>query len=98
MKNTQIHIINFLETIFNHHHINAKTLKFLIPPKKPRTSLFYNLPKIHKPDIPGRPIVSSVNSLTENISEFLTLCIKPITPKLKSYIKDTKEKLYDIQK
>ena len=31
-------------------------------------SLFYILPKIHKENIPGRPRVSAVKSLTENIS------------------------------
>lgn len=66
------------------------------PPEYPRISLFYILPKIHKENIPGRPIVSSINSLTEHISEFLTLCIQPITENLNSYIKDTKHFLQKV--
>ena len=87
--NTKTLIRSFLETLKTHQHINEHTFKFLTPPIKPQTSLFYILPKIHKPSIPGRPIVSSINSLTENISEFLTLCIQPLVTKLKSHIKDT---------
>ena len=54
-----------------------------------KSVLFYILPKIHKPRIPGRPIVSQVNSITENISEFLTYCIQPLRNILKSHIKDS---------
>jgi len=89
LLDTETCIKSFLETIKIHQHINKNTFKFLIPPENPRKSLFYKLSKIHKPNIPGRPIVSSINSLTENISEFLTLCIQPLVHKLKSYIKDT---------
>jgi len=46
--------------------------------------------------IPGRPIVSAVNSTTENLLEFLTLCLKPLPPKLKTYIRDTKHFLSKI--
>ena len=67
-----------------------------MPPDTPRTNLFYILPKIHKPGAPGRPIVSSVNSVTEHISEFLTKCIQPLTSKLKSNITDTKNFLKSI--
>ena len=91
LKDIQTNLTAFLETIFHHYHINEDTLKYLLPPEEPRINLFYILPKIHKTAIPGRPVVSSVNSLTENVSEFLTKCIQPLTPKLNSYIKDTKD-------
>ena len=91
LKDLQTNINSFLETIYVHQHISENTLKFLSPQMKPRTSLFYILPKIHKPKIPGRPIVSSINSVTENISEFLTKCIQPLTLNLSSHIKDTKD-------
>eukprot|EP00111_Clytia_hemisphaerica_P014126 TCONS_00041609-protein len=80
----------FLTTIAYHYHIDKNTFEYLIPPNKPRIGLFYITPKIHKPKIPGRPIVSAVNSVTENISEFLTKCVQPLTLTLKSFIKDTK--------
>lgn len=90
VKDLQTNIETFLETIFLHYHINQNTYKYLTPQQNPRTSLFYILPKIHKPLIPGRPIVSSVNSVTENMSEFLTKCFQPLVYKLDSHIKDTK--------
>ena len=96
LKDLKTNIISFLKTILYHYHINENTFKYLIPPENPRTNLFYILPKIHKPEIPGRPIVSSVNSVTENISEFLTKCIQPLTSKLKSNISDTKNFLKTI--
>ena len=96
LKDLKTNITSFLETILYHYHINENTFKYLLPPEKPRTNLFYILPKIHKPEIPGRPIVSSVNSVTEHISEFLTKCIQPLTSKLRSNIKDTKSFLKTI--
>lgn len=65
------------------HHIN-----FLIP-KNCRTPLFYLLPKIHKKNNPGRPIVSACDSPTEKLSMFIDSYLKPLTLKVDSYIKDT---------
>ena len=96
LKDLRTDIISFLETTLYHHHINEQTFNYLMPPDTPRTNLFYILPKIHKPGAPGRPIVSSVNSVTEHISEFLTKCIQPLTSKLKSNITDTKSFLKSI--
>ena len=38
---------------------------------------FYGSPKIHKVNVPLRPIVSFVNSPSYNISKFLSIIIKP---------------------
>ena len=50
---------------------------------------FYMLPKIHKPDNPGRPIVSACSCPTEHISEFLDSIFNPIVSTLPSFLKDT---------
>ena len=84
------YINSFLEQILMSYHIDEQIFNYMKPPENPKLSQFYILPKIHKPHIPGRPIVSSINSLTQNISKFLSLCIQPLVPKLKSYVKDTK--------
>ena len=57
--------------------------------KNPRCSKFYLLPKIHKPENPGRPIVSACSCPTELISKYLDSILKPIVSNLPTYIKDT---------
>ena len=61
----------------------------LLSPPHPRTPHFYILPKIHKTNNPGRPIVSSLNSPTERISSFVDHYLQPLVHSLPSYIKDT---------
>ena len=57
--------------------------------KSPRCSKFYLLPKIHKPNNPGRPVVSACNCPTEFISAFLDDLFQPLVERLPSYVKDT---------
>ena len=40
-------------------------IRKLLRPVNSRTPVFYVLPKIHKTNNPGRPVVSSVNSHTK---------------------------------
>ncbi len=47
------------------------------------------LPKVHKPGIPGRPIISGCNSPTANLSGFIDHYLKPIVKGISSYIQDT---------
>ena len=58
---------------------------------KPRTALFYLLPKIHKgiTPPPGRPILSANDSPTERISEFVDFFLRLLVELLPSYIRDT---------
>ena len=57
-----------------------------IYPKTPQLRL---LPKIHKPEHPGRPIVSSINSHSSKISAYVDYHLQPEVLKIKSYTKDT---------
>ena len=59
----------------------------------PRTSRFYLLPKIHKPNNPGRPIVSACSCPTENISAYLDEVLAPFVRTLPTYVKDTNHAL-----
>ena len=59
----------------------------------PRTPVIYFLPKIHKPDNPGRPIVSACSCPTELISSVLDGVMFLLVKTLPSYIKDTKHAL-----
>ena len=79
--------------------VDDRTFTFLSPKNPPRTPLFYGLPKVHKPDCPLRPIVSSANdSPTENISSYVNHFSQPYMKALPSFIKDTKHFLSETLK
>ncbi|XP_072051788.1 uncharacterized protein [Amphiura filiformis] len=59
----------------------------------PRQARFYLLPKIHKANTPGRPVVSTCNYPTELISSYLDSVLTPIVESLPSYVKDTNDAL-----
>ena len=54
-----------------------------VPPK------FYGLPKIHKPDTPLRPIVSTCGSVTCGVAKELTKIFKPLVGKSPHHINST---------
>ena len=61
---------------------------------KPRTPVFYGLPKIHKQfnNVPPlQPIVSGYNSCTSRLSEYIDSYLKYQAQRCKSYIRDTKD-------
>ena len=49
----------------------------------------YGLPKIHKSNVPLRPIVSAINSPTYKIAKYLAAQLQPYIGKTDSYIKDS---------
>ena len=55
----------------------------------PRTSCIYFLPKIHKPNNPGRPIVSACSCPTELIFSYLDKIMAPIVRSLPSYVRQS---------
>lgn len=61
--------------------------------KEPREPRFYMLPKIHKDNNPGRPIVSACSCPTSLISEFLDSILQPLVAALPTYVKDTNDAL-----
>ena len=56
-----------------------------VPPK------FYGLPKIHKPDTPLRPIVSSCGSATYRVAKELAKILKPLVGKSPHHIISTQD-------
>ena len=59
-------------------------------PANSRTPIFYMPPKIHKPNNPGRPVISSVNSHTEKlVSAYVDEFLRPMAQALPSHIRDT---------
>ncbi|XP_071792086.1 uncharacterized protein [Asterias amurensis] len=89
-----------LDEMHDRDNLSKKAHKFLSPVDC-RTVRFYLLPKVHKPDNPGRPIISGNGSPTENISLFVDSFLKPLMPQIPSYIHDTPDflrKIAGIQK
>ena len=64
----------------------------------PKTPKFYLRPKIHKEGNPGRPVVSSVNCHTANISKYVDYHLQPIFKEIPSYVKDTQDFHKKLQK
>ena len=81
-----------LKTMNKQGFIDNDTLEYLIP-EKPRAGRFYLLPKIHKENNPGRPIVSANGHPTEKISEFVDYHLRSHVEALSSHIKDTTDYL-----
>lgn len=69
---------NFFNKVYHHNELtNTDTT---LP-------LCYGLPKIHKADVPMRPIVSAIGSPTYFLSRFLSRLLLKSIPKPSSYIK-----------
>ena len=47
-----------------------------LSPTGSRPGILYGLPKIHKPNIPLRPILSSIRSPSYNIAKFLVFLLR----------------------
>ena len=69
-------ITNELNNMYDYGYIDEKTLKYLIPDSS-KPGRFYLLPKIHKANNPGRPIVSANGHPTE---KNLRICGFPPSP------------------
>ena len=57
--------------------------------EKIKTPEFHLLPKIHKANNPGRPVISSINCHTSRVLEFVDYYLQSEVEKLKSYFKDS---------
>ncbi|KAM9330702.1 uncharacterized protein PAF06_017093 [Gastrophryne carolinensis] len=58
-------------------------------PEDPKLACFYMLPKVHKPGNPGRPIISGIGTLTENLSGWVEHIVKPLVRETPNFIQDT---------
>ena len=83
-------IISTLNYRYQTHQINDVTRHHLTPPMPARITLFYGLPKVHKPNIPLLPIVSACNSPTKQLSNYVIHFIQPLVEILSSYVRDSK--------
>ena len=83
-----IHINHLIDQAWRLNIIDESTYSNL-QTKNPRIPTFFLLPKIHKKDNPGRPIVNGIGSVTEKISAYVDTFLRKCTPRIPSYIRDT---------
>ena len=76
--------------------IDEKTFEIL-DPTGARTPSFYFLPKIHKKEIKGRPIISGNGSPTEKISALVDEHLKEYVKELPSYVRDTSDFIQKVE-
>ena len=72
-------------------YIKDSTLQYLLINSDARAGRFYLLPKIHKKNCPGRPVISGCNTPTEKMSAFVDHQLKSLVPHIPSYLKDTND-------
>lgn len=84
-----------LQNLAQANKVAPDAIKALVP-LSPVAGRFYLLPKIHKKDNPGRPIVSGIGTVTEKLSLYVDSLINNIPPKFPSFVKDTNHFLNDI--
>ncbi len=75
--------------LYKSNIIDNTTHKFLTSDSHARTPHLYLLPKIHKQDIPGRPIISGCGGTTVKLSQYADHLLKPLLNYIPSYIQDT---------
>ena len=85
-------INNSLDKLCANNLIDKKT-RDVLKPTNTRNARFYLLPKIHKVNNPGRPVISSVNCNTSKISKYVDHYIQPLATNVRSYIRDTTDLL-----
>ena len=89
--------MNKLAYLNSSYYIDDDLSNFLKPCNPSRTPIFYMLPKIHKPNNPGRPFISGYDSPTAKLFVFLDYYLKHIVRTLPSDIyRDTDDVLQTV--
>ena len=64
-------------------------LYYRINPTSEAVPKFYGLPKVHKNNIPLRPILSSIGSITFKTAQFLASILSPLVGKTVHFVKNS---------
>ena len=70
-------IVNFTIEMFHRQQVLAKNIADNLKTTNVKTPHFYRTPKAHKKDIPGRPVVSSIDCHTIKLSIFVDHYLQP---------------------
>ena len=91
LETTNKKINALLKDLKDRKRISKKLEQKLKPKKETQTGSFYILPKLHKPKLGIRPIISNINHPTQNISKHLTRIIQPTAETAHTHIKNAHE-------
>ena len=86
-----------LQDFLNKGLLDKEMVALCTPPKKVCPARLYFLKKIHKSPMGIQPIVSSCESPTENLSQFIDHWLQPLMKALPSYIKDTTQLINELK-
>ena len=89
-------MINLLKSIKSKGGISEELYKRLYPTGA-GSPKFYGLPKIHKPGMPLRPIVSSIGAVTYQTSKEVARILKPLVGKSEHHVKNTQDFIESIK-
>ena len=81
-------ITELLKDLKTAKYIN-KVLFDRLKPSNTKAPRFYGLPKIHKPDMPLRPIVSAIGSPMYSLAKFVTKIISPLIGRTIAHVKNS---------
>ena len=77
-----------LKSLEGRGHMSDKERRYLTPQCSSPPQM-YGLPKIHKPDIPLRPIVSAIGSPTYLLAKMLAGILAPLAGKTDTFVKNS---------
>src|SRR5215469_120300 len=80
LKNAQSNYNSKLKLILKNHHDLIKNFTSYLP----NLAYFYGLPKIHKSDVPLRPIISNVNTITYKLAKWISNILSPLIGSISS--------------
>ena len=89
-------MINLLKTIKSKGGLSEDRYRRLYPTGA-GSPKFYGLPKIHKPGMPLRPIVSSIGGVTYHTSKEVARILKPLVGKSEHHVKNTQDFIESIK-
>ena len=88
---------NFVEFVYTRMSCIEKDIINTISLIIPFLFRLYLLSKINKKNIPGRPVISSINCHNNKLSQFVDYYIQPLATKVKCYIRDTTDFINRLQ-
>ena len=95
-RKTELELNKFISSLHKKKKIDSQQ-SFALKSSNATAPRLYGLPKIHKPGIPLRPIVSFVGSPTYNLSKFLANILSPLIGNTEQHVQNSLRFLEDLK-